>query len=80
MAQQFIIVNEHEPEHCEPMEAGLPKVPAQWKGTKFYCTCPADAHGYFMIDGDSVEQVTKLLPIEVQMGTTRILPLEVLEL
>jgi hypothetical protein len=81
VAQQFIIVNEHDAADCEPMEAGIPKIPAQWKGTKFYCTCPSGTHGYFMIvEGDSVEHVTELLPAEVQMGSTKVLPIEALEL
>jgi hypothetical protein len=66
---------------AKPWRRGCPKIPAQWKGTKFYCTCPAGGHGYCMIvGGNSVEQLTSLLPSEFQKGSTKILPLESFEL
>jgi hypothetical protein len=81
MAQPFIIVNEHSAEDCEPMEAGIPKVPEQWRGTNFYCTCPGGVHGYFMmVEANSAEEVMQLLPVEFQAGNTRALALEVFQL
>lgn len=81
MAQPYMIVNEHSPEDCGPMEAGIPKVPTRWKGTEFYCTCPAGTHGYFMIvEATSTEEVMQLLPAEFKAGSTKALPLEVFQL
>jgi len=81
MAQRYIIVNEHDPDDCEPMEAGIPKIPEQWRGTQFYCTCPGGVHGYFMIvEAGSAEEVMRLLPQEVQAGRTKALALEVFQL
>ena len=81
MAQPYIIVNEHDPEDCEAMDAGIPKFPEQWRGTSFYCTCPGGTHGYFMIvEANSTEEVMQLLPAEFQAGSTKALPLEIFQL
>jgi hypothetical protein len=81
MAQPYIIVNEHSPDDCEAMEAGIPHVPAAWKGTNFYCTCPGGVHGYFMIvEASSAEEVMRLLPVPFRAGTTKTLALEVFQL
>ena len=81
MSQPYIIVNEHSPEQCEAMEAGIPDIPQQWKGTNFYCTCPGGVHGYFMIvDADSAEDLMRLLPVPFKAGNTKALPLEVFRL
>lgn len=77
----YMVVNEHQPEDCQPMEAGIPKIPAALRGTDFYCTCPGGTHGFFILmEGDSAEQVLGLLPEELFMGSTRAMPLEVFKL
>jgi hypothetical protein len=78
---QYMVVNEHGPEHCDVMEAGIPKLSSKLKGTEFYCTCPGGLHGYFMIrEGDSAEEVLALLPDEMKLGSTKALVLEVFKL
>jgi len=80
-AQPDMIVNEHSPEDCEAMDAGIPLFPDHWKGTSFYCTCPGGVHGYFMVvAADSAEQVMRLLPAQFRAGSTRALALEVFHL
>jgi hypothetical protein len=46
---QYMVINEHDPEQCAAMEAGIPKLSPELKGTDFHCTCPGGVHGYFMI-------------------------------
>lgn len=80
MPQPYMLVNEHKPEDCEPMEAGIPKIGPELKGREFMCTCPGGTHGFFMVlEGDSAEEVLGLLPDEIRKGT-RALPLEVFRL
>ena len=78
---QYMVINEHGPEHCDVMEAGIPKLSSELKGTEFYCTCPGGRHGYFMVlEGDSAEEVLALLPEEAKLGSTKALVLEVFKL
>jgi hypothetical protein len=78
---QYMVINEHDPEQCSAMEAGIPKLPPELKGTDFYCTCPGGVHGYFMIqEGDSAEEVLALLPNEMKLGSTKALVLEIFKL
>jgi hypothetical protein len=78
---QYMVINEHGPEHCDAMEAGIPKLSSELKGTDFYCTCPGGVHGYFMIrEGDSAEEVLGLLPDEMKLGSTKALVLETFKL
>ena len=80
MARQFFVINRHEPEDCEPMDAGIARVPVAWKGKEFLCTCPAGEHGFYMVvEGDSAEQVMGQLPAEWRPGT-RAVPLEIFQL
>ena len=74
-------INEHTPEECEPMEAGLDRIPEHLRGKDFYCTCPFGKHGYYMIvDGETSELVVDGLPPELLTGTTRVERLEVFRL
>jgi hypothetical protein len=78
---QYIVINEHDPEQCAAMEAGIPNLPPELKGQDFYCTCPGGVHGYFMIrEGDSAEEVLALLPKEMKLGSTKALVLEAFKL
>lgn len=78
---RYIVVNEHSPDQCEAMDAGLPKLPPELKGRDFYCTCPGGAHGYFMLlEGDSAEDVLRVFPEELKLGSTKALVLEVFQL
>jgi hypothetical protein len=78
---QYMVINEHAPEDCGAMEAGIPRLPLELKGADFYCTCPGGVHGYFMIrEGDSAEEVLAPLPDEMKLGTTKALVLEVFKL
>src|ERR671918_563483 len=62
---QYIVINEHSPDQCSAMEAAIPKLPPELKGTDFYCTCPGGVHGYFMIfEGDSAEEVLGIVPAD----------------
>ena len=77
----YMVINDHSPEDCGAMEAGLPNLTPELKGTDFYCTCPGGVHGYFMIlTGDSAEEVLANLPRELKMGSTKALVLEVFKL
>jgi hypothetical protein len=77
----YIVINEHAPDQCEPMEASLDHVPEHLKGKDFYCTCPFGKHGYYLIvDGGSSEQVVQGLPGELLIGNTRLEQLEVFRL
>jgi hypothetical protein len=81
MAQPYIIVNEHSSQECAAMDAGIPKLPDQWKGTNFYCTCPGGVHGYFIIvEAETAEEVMRLLPTEFHAGRTKALALEIFQL
>jgi hypothetical protein len=76
-----MVINEHAPAECEPMEAGLDHLPAHLKGKDFYCTCPFGRHGFYMIlEGESSEQVVQGLPTELLLGNTRVGQLEVFRL
>ena len=78
---QYMIVNEHDPDQCEAMDAGIPKLPPELRGKDFYCTCPGGVHGYFMIlEGDSAEEILGRFPEEFRMGPTKALALEVFKL
>jgi hypothetical protein len=77
----YMVINEHDPEQCGPMEAAIPKLPPELKGTDFHCTCPGGVHGYFMLrEGDSAEEVLAILPDEMKLGSTRAMVLETFKL
>ena len=77
----YLVINEHAPEGCEPMEGGLDHIPEHLKGKDFYCTCPFGKHGFYMIlEGDSSDQVVQGLPSELLIGSTRVEQLEVFRL
>lgn len=77
----YLIINQHRPEECEPMEAGMDHLPEHLRGQNFYCTCPYGKHGFYMIlEGESAEQVISGLPPELKMGDTRADQLEVFTL
>ena len=81
MAQQYLIINTHEPEQCEPMEADMDKIPEQLKGKDFYCTCPHGQHGYYLfVEADSSDKAVDVLPPSLRLGDTRAQALEVLRL
>ena len=67
---RYIVINEHEPERCEPMEAGLDHLPEHLIGLEFYCTCPAGRHGFFLfVEGETAEEVIRGLPVEWRPGS-----------
>lgn len=75
-----MVVNHHDPEQCEPMDAGIEKIGEHLRGKDFYCTCPFGEHGYYMIlDGESSEAIIQGLPREWRPGT-RAVPLEIFKL
>ncbi|HJU81700.1 MAG TPA: hypothetical protein VJ796_08105 [Acidimicrobiia bacterium] len=77
MTQNYMVINKHQPEDCEPMDAGISRVGEHLKGKDFYCTCPFGEHGFYMIlEGTSSEEVIEGLPVEWRKGT-RALALEV---
>lgn len=77
----YLIINEHRAEECEPMEAGMDRLPEHLKGKNFYCTCPYGKHGFYMIlDGESSEQVVAGLPPELLISSTRAEQVEVFKL
>jgi hypothetical protein len=81
MAQTYLIINTHEPEQCEPMEADMDRIPDQLKGKDFYCTCPHGQHGYYLfVDAESSDQAIETLPPSLRIGDTRAQALEVLRL
>jgi hypothetical protein len=80
MAQPYMLVNEHDPEGCEPMEAGLARMSDELRGKEFYCTCPFGRHGYFLVvEADSAQHAMEIIPPEWRAGTTA-LPLEIFKL
>lgn len=80
MAQKYIVINKHKPEECEPMDAGMARIPGRMKGKDFICTCPYGEHGFFMIlEGDSSEELIAALPAELRPGT-RALAVEIMTL
>ena len=80
MAQRYIVINRHTPEECEPMDAGLDRLPEHLKGQDFICTCPYGEHGYYMLlEGESSEDVIQGLPPEWRPGT-RAVPIEIFKL
>jgi hypothetical protein len=67
---RYIVINEHEPERCEPMEAGLDHLPEHLEGLEFYCTCPAGRHGFLLfVEGETAEEVIVGLPPEWRQGS-----------
>ena len=71
MAQKYMVVNRHEPDYCEPMEAALTHLPEHLEGQDLFCPCPYGEHGFYMIlEGESSEAVIEGLPIEMRLGTT----------
>ena len=80
MAQKYLVVNRHDPEACEPMEAALTHLPVHLKGAQLLCSCPYGQHGYYMtLEGESSEAVIQGLPPEMRPGT-RAVPVEVFTL
>lgn len=80
MAQLYMVLNRHEAEACEPMEAALNYIPEHLRGREFYCSWPYGEHGFMMlIEGDSAEEVVSGLPRELRAGT-RAVALELLRL
>jgi hypothetical protein len=77
----YLIINEHRAEDCEPMEAGMDRLPEHLRGQDFYCTCPYGKHGFYMIlEGESSEAAAGGLPPELLMGSARAGQLEVFKL
>jgi hypothetical protein len=57
----YMVINEHLPEECEPMEADFTDLPERLVGQDFYCTCPAGEHAFYMfVEGSSAEDVLGL--------------------
>jgi hypothetical protein len=78
---RYIVVNEHTPEQCGPMERDMDKIPDRLRGLDFLCTCPGGVHGYYMVmEGDSAEDVLKALPESLRLGATRAQSLEIFKL
>lgn len=76
----YIVTNRHEPEDCEPMDAGIRHLPVHLEGKEFYCTCPEGRHGFTMfLEGDSAEDVIRGLPPEWRRGTAAY-PVEIFRL
>lgn len=68
--QRYIVVNNHAPEECEPMEAGLHRVPARLEGADFYCTCLEGPHAFYLVvEGETAEEVISGLPPEWRRGS-----------
>jgi hypothetical protein len=81
MAQTYLIVNNHEAEQCEAMEADMDRLPEQLKGKEFFCTCPHGVHGYYLfVDAESSDQAIDVLPPSFRLGDTRAQALEVIHL
>ena len=80
MAQKYMVVNRHEADYCEPMEAALTHLPDHLEGQELLCPCPHGEHGFYMVlEGESSEAVIEGLPAEMRLGT-RAVPIEVLKL
>ena len=78
---RFMVLNTHEAEDCEKMEADVASLPSELKGKDFYCTCPAGEHAYYMfVEGDSAEAVLRLYPASLKLGKTRAVPVDVWQL
>jgi hypothetical protein len=78
---KYIVVNQHTPEQCGPMERDMDKIPDRLHGLDFLCTCPGGVHGYYIvIEGASAEDVLKALPDSLRIGSTKALPLETFKL
>ena len=68
MAQKYMVVNRHEPDYCEPMEAALTHLPDHLVGQELFCPCPYGEHGYYMIlEGESSEAVIEMHPQHQRM-------------
>lgn len=66
----YIVVNEHRPEDCDPMDAGLAHLPRHLVGRDFHCTCPYGIHAFYMVvEGSSAEDVIRGLPVEWRPGS-----------
>ena len=80
MGQKYIVVNRHDAEACEPMEAALTHLPDHLKGHELLCPCPYGEHGFYMVlEGESSEAVIEGLPPEMRLGT-RAVPVEIFNL
>ena len=67
----YIVVNNHAPEECEPMEAAIARLPEHLRGRTFICTCPEGPHGfYLLVEGETAEGVIRGLPPEWRKGST----------
>ena len=67
---EYIVVNQHRPEDCDPMEAGLRHLPRELSGRDFYCTCPFGAHGFYLVvEARTAEDAIKRLPVEWRQGS-----------
>lgn len=78
---QYMVVNRHPAEECEPMEAHLARLPTRLRGKDLLCTCPYGVHGFFMVlEGETGEDVIRGLPSEWRKGSQafqiEIFPLE----
>jgi hypothetical protein len=75
---RYMVLNTHEPEQCEPMEADVDKLPPRLKGQDFYCTCPGGEHAYYMfLEGETAEDIMNLLPPSLKLGKTRAVQVDV---
>lgn len=80
MPQLYLVMNRHEPDHCEPMDSGINRIGDHLKGKDFYCSCPFGEHGFYMLlEGESSEEVIQGLPPEWRPGT-RAVALELFKL
>lgn len=78
---QYIVINRHRAEECDPMEVVLQHLPEHLRGKDLLCTCPYGVHGYYMVlEGETGEEVILGLPPELQKGSQalqiEIFPLE----
>lgn len=81
MAYTYLIINTHQPEQCEAMEADMDRIPDHLKGKDFYCTCPYGMHGYYLfVEAESSEEALNGLPPSLRLGDTRPQPIEVMRL
>ncbi len=68
---RYIVINHHEPQDCEPMDAAMKHLPAHLEAQDFYCTCPEGPHGFYMfLEGATAEEVIQSLPPEWRRGTS----------
>ena len=75
-----MVINQHLPEECEPMEADFADLPERLVGQDFYCTCPAGEHAFYMfVEGSTAEDVVGLFT-GITRKNSRAVPVDVFKL